>query len=51
MFAPTGHLLFSKKTLNGEELLAAFNPGLSKLRASGRYILFQTDLITEKYEQ
>ena len=28
MFAPTGHLLFSKKTLNGEELLAAFNRGL-----------------------
>ncbi|MCZ6668782.1 MAG: transporter substrate-binding domain-containing protein [Gammaproteobacteria bacterium] len=51
MFAPTGHLLFSKKTLNGEELLAAFNRGLSKLRASGRYTLFQTDLITGKYEQ
>ena len=51
MFAPTGHLLFSKKLANGEELVAAFNRGLSRLRESGRYAQFQTDLINGRYEQ
>ena len=51
MVAPTGHLLFSRKLANGEALVAAFNRGLAKLRDSGRYTLFQTDLIAGKYEQ
>ena len=51
MVAPTGHLLFSRKLANGGELVAAFNRGLAKLRDSGRYTLFQTDLIAGKYDQ
>lgn len=51
LVAPTGHLLFSRKLANGEALVIAFNRGLAKLRESGRYILFQTDLIAGKYEQ
>ena len=50
LVAPTGHLLFSKKHANGEELVAAFNRGLEKLRKSGRYTLFQSELISGKYE-
>lgn len=50
MVAPTGHLLFSRKNANAEVLLAAFNRGLAKLRESGRYTLFQAELISGKYD-
>ena len=46
-----GHLLFSRKHPNGEELMAVFNSGLAKLRASGRYDQFWADLISGKYDQ
>ena len=50
LVAPTGHLLFSRKLANAEELVAAFNRGLAKLRKSGRYTLFQAELISGRYE-
>lgn len=46
-----GHLLFSRKLVNGEELVTVFNRGLAKLRESGRYDQFWTDLIAGKYDQ
>lgn len=49
--AVTGHLLFSKNAENVEELLAAFNRGLAKLKASGRYALFQSEWIAGKYDE
>lgn len=51
MVAPTGHLLVSRKIANAEELVTIFNRGLAKLKKSGRYTLFQTELINGKYEQ
>jgi len=51
MFGATGHLLFSKKATNAPEVLAAFNRGLQQLRESGRYSLFQADLVAGRYEQ
>lgn len=51
MFGATGPLLFSKKADSVEEALAAFNRGLKRLRESGRYSLFQADLVAGRYEQ
>ena len=50
LIAPTGHLLFTRKLANAEELVAVFNRGLAKLRKSGRYTLFQAELISGRYE-
>lgn len=49
--APTGHLLFSKNGENAEALLAAFNRGLAKLRANGRYTLLQKEWIAGTYNR
>ena len=48
--AATGHLLFSKKSKNVEELVAAFNRGLATLKSSGRYALFQAEWVAGKYD-
>ena len=50
LVAPTAHLLFSKQLDNGDELVATFNRGLSKLRESGRYAELQDDLVAGRYE-
>lgn len=51
LFAAPGHLLFSRKLENGEELVAVFNRGLKKLRESGRYDELWQDLIAGRYDQ
>ena len=51
MSGRTGHLLISRNAANGEEILAAFNRGLSKLRESGRYALMQANLVAGHYDQ
>lgn len=48
--AATGHLLFSKKAKNVEELVATFNRGLATLKSSGRYALFHAEWIAGKYD-
>ena len=50
LISPTGHLLFSKKHAKAEELVTAFNRGLTRLRQSERYTLFQSELISGRYE-
>ena len=51
LLSSPGHLLFSKKLPNGNELVSLFNRGLVKLRESGRYDQFWADLIAGKYDQ
>jgi polar amino acid transport system substrate-binding protein len=51
LLSSPGHLLFSKKLPNGNELVSIFNRGLAKLRESGRYDQFWADLIAGNYDQ
>jgi polar amino acid transport system substrate-binding protein len=51
LMSSPGHLLFSRKSTNGEELVVIFNRGLAKLRESGQYDQFWADLIAGNYDQ
>ena len=51
LMSSPGHLLFSRKLGNGQELVETFNRGLAKLRDSGQYDQFWADLNAGNYDQ
>lgn len=46
----TGHLLFSKRTTDGDKLVTIFNQGLSELKSDGTYNRLMRDMKKGKYD-
>ena len=51
LVSSSGHLLFSRKLANGQDLVDTFNRGLAELRDSGQYDQFWADLNAGRYDQ